>query len=260
MVKLVNIICLTSVVHFFTAYHLYNNPVARTKKAKLLREPAPQKVSRKELARLIDHTLLRPETSRDEIEQVCKEAIEFNFMAVCIPPFYTSLASNILKDSGIKVCTVVGFPFGYNEHNVKSFEAARMIKMGADELDMVINITALKSRDLISVCRDIEGVVNAAEGRKVKIIIETCYLNDEEKITACKCAVESGAAFVKTSTGFGARGATTEDVRLMRTTVPKDIGVKAAGGIRDLKMALEMIEAGAERIGTSAGVKIVSGL
>ena len=215
-------------------------------------------ISHKKLAGLIDHTLLKPVTSKEEIERVCKEAIEFNFMAVCIPPFYTSLASSILKGPEIKVCTVIGFPFGYNEHSVKSFEAARMIKMGADELDMVVNITALKSKDFISVCRDIEGVVNAAEGRKVKVIIETCYLSNEEKIKAFQCAVESGAAFVKTSTGFGTGGATIEDVRLMRTTVPKEIGVKAAGGIRDRKTALEMVKAGADRIGTSAGVKIVS--
>lgn len=216
------------------------------------------RIFREELASFIDHTNLRPEVNKSEIERVCEEALKFNFVAVCIPPLYAQLASNILEHSGVKICTVVGFPFGYNLHETKIFEAARAVEMGADELDMVINISALKSKDYVSVCEDIEGVVNAAKGRKVKVIIETCYLSRGEKIKACECAVKSGAAFVKTSTGFGKGGASVEDVRLMYKAVPASVGVKAAGGIRDLKTALAMIDAGAKRIGTSAGVKIVS--
>ncbi|MFQ5712672.1 MAG: deoxyribose-phosphate aldolase [Candidatus Scalinduaceae bacterium] len=221
-------------------------------------EPYHHRISRKELARFIEHTLLRPDVKDSDIERVCEEAVRFNFVAVCIPPFYTSLASGILKHSGVKACTVVGFPFGYNFPESKSFEAARAVENGADELDMVINITALKSGVFTSVCKDIGGVVSAAKGRKVKVIIETCYLSRKEKIKACECAVKSGAAFVKTSTGLGTSGASIEDVRLMCRLVPEGIGVKAAGGIRDLKTALAMIEAGAKRIGTSAGVELIS--
>ncbi|MFQ5963070.1 MAG: deoxyribose-phosphate aldolase [Candidatus Scalinduaceae bacterium] len=216
------------------------------------------RISRKEFARFIDHTCLKPEIVNRDVEMACEEAIKFNFAAVCIPPFYTSLASYILKRSGVRVCTVIGFPFGYNFQEAKSFEAVRAVEMGADEMDMVINITALKSKDYVSVCKDIEGVVNAAKGIKVKVIVETCYLSKEEKIKACECAVKSGAAFVKTSTGFGTSGATIEDVRLMCATVPADVGVKAAGGIRDLETALAMIEAGAKRIGTSVSVQLIS--
>ena len=216
------------------------------------------KISREELARFIDHTILKPEITVGDIKKVCEEAIVFNFAAVCIPPFYTTLASNILRQSGTKVCTVIGFPFGYNFPETKSFEAVRAVETGADELDMVINITALKSKDLMSVGKDIEGVVNAANGRIVKVIIETCYLSEKEKIKACKCAVNSGASFVKTSTGLGSGGASVEDIRLMCKTVPDGVGVKAAGGVRDLKTALSMIEAGAKRIGTSSGVRIIS--
>lgn len=214
--------------------------------------------SRKKLARLIEHTLLRPDVKDSDIERVCEEAVRFNFVAVCIPPFYTSLASKILKHSGVKVCTVVGFPFGYNFPESKSFEAAQAVENGADELDMVINISALKSGDFVTVCKDIEGVVSAAKGYKIKVIIETCYLSRKEKIKACECAVKSGAAFVKTSTGIGTGGASVEDVRLMCKIVPEGVGVKAAGGIRDLKTALALIEAGAKRIGTSAGVELIS--
>ncbi len=216
------------------------------------------RISRKELASFIEHTLLRADVKDSDIKRVCEEAVRFNFVAVCIPPFYTSLASRIVKNSGVKVCTVVGFPFGHNFPESKSFEAARAVENGADELDMVINITALKSEDFASVCKDIEGVVSAAKGSKVKVIIETCYLNRKEKIKACECAVKSGATFVKTSTGFGTSGASIEDVRLMCRLAPEGVGVKAAGGIRDLKTALAMIEAGAKRIGTSAGVELIS--
>lgn len=196
------------------------------------------RITHKELASFIDQTCLRPEADINEIEGICAEAIKYGFTAVCIPPFYTSLAADRLKRSGVKVCTVIGFPLGYSPHEVKAFEAARAVEMGADELDMVINITALKSKDFVSVCRDIEGVVNAARGNEVKVIVETCYLSREEKIKACECAVKSGAAFVKTSTGFGTGGASIEDVSLMVKVVPEGIGVKAAGGIRDLKTAL----------------------
>ncbi len=220
-------------------------------------EPYHHRISRKKLARFIEHTLLRPDIKDSDIERVCEDAVRFNFVAVCIPPFYTSLASRILKRSEVKVCTVVGFPFGYNFPESKSFEAARAVENGAHELDMVINITALKSENFASVCKDIEGVISAARGREVKVIIEACYLSREEKIKACECAVKSGAAFVKTSTGFGRSGASIEDVRLMCKIVPEGVGVKAAGGIRDLKTALALIEAGAKRIGTSAGVELI---
>lgn len=216
------------------------------------------KISRKKFARVIEHTLLRPDVKDGDVEKACEEAIRYNFVAVCIPPFYTSLASKILNHSRVKVCTVVGFPFGYSFCEVKSLEAARAVELGAAELDMVINITALKSGDFAAVCNDIEGVVRAARGSKVKVIIETCYLDRKEKIKACECAVKSGAAFVKTSTGFGISGASTEDVRLMCKTVPEGVGVKAAGGIRNLKMAFELIEAGAKRIGTNTGVELIS--
>jgi deoxyribose-phosphate aldolase len=220
--------------------------------------PNHHRISRKKLAGFIEHTLLRPDVKDCDIKRVCEDAVKFSFVAVCIPPFYTSLASKILRHSGVKVCTVVGFPFGYGFYEVKSFEAALAVELGATELDMVINITALKSGDFASICKDIEGVVSAAKGSKVKVIIETCYLSRKEKIKACECAVKSGAAFVKTSTGFGTSGASIEDVRLMCKTVPETVGIKAAGGIRDLKTALALIAAGAKRIGTSAGVELVS--
>ena len=220
--------------------------------------PNHHRISREELARFIEHTLLMPDVKDSDIERVCEEAGRFNFVAVCIPPFYTSLASEILKHSGVKVCTVIGFPFGYNSPESKSFEAAQAVGNGADELDMVINISALKSGDFVTVCKDIEGVVNAAKGCKIKVIIETCYLSRKEKIKACECAVKSGAAFVKTSTGVGTGGASVEDVRLMCKIIPEGVGVKAAGGIRDLRAALAMINAGAKRIGTSAGVELIS--
>ncbi len=220
--------------------------------------PYHHRISREELARFIEHTLLRPDVKDSDIERVCEEAVRFNFVAVCIPPFYTSLASEILKHSGVKVCTVIGFPFGYNFPESKSSEAAQAVGNGADELDMVINISALKSGDFVTVCKDIEGVVSATQGCKIKVIIETCYLSRKEKIKACECAVKSGAAFVKTSTGLGTGGASAEDVRLMCKAVPEGVGVKAAGGIRDLKTALALIDAGAKRIGTSAGVELIS--
>jgi deoxyribose-phosphate aldolase len=220
--------------------------------------PYHHRISREELARFIEHTLLRPDVKDSDIERVCEEAVRFNFVAVCIPPFYTSLASEILKHSGVKVCTVIGFPFGYNLPESKSFEAAQAVRNGADELDMVINISALKSGDFVTVCKEIEGVVGAAKGCKIKVIIETCYLSRKEKIKACECAVKSGAAFVKTSTGLGTGGASVEDVRLMCKAVPEGVDVKAAGGIRDLKTVLALIDAGAKRIGTSAGVELIS--
>jgi deoxyribose-phosphate aldolase len=220
--------------------------------------PYHHRISREELARFIEHTLLRPDVKDSDIERVCEEAIRFKFVAVCIPPFYTLLASEILKHSGVKVCTVIGFPFGYNLPESKSFEAAQAVGNGADELDMVINISALKSGDFVTVCKDIEGIVSAAQGCKIKVIIETCYLSRKEKIKACECAVKSGAAFVKTSTGVGTGGASVEDVRLMCKIIPEGVGVKAAGGIRDLRAALAMINAGAKRIGTSAGVELIS--
>ncbi len=214
-----------------------------------------------ELARYIDHTNLRPYATREDIMKLCDEAIEYNFYAVCVNPYRVKLAKDYLREkkADVKVVSVIGFPLGATPTEVKVFEAERALEDGADELDMVINIGALKDKDYDYMKRDIEEVVKVAHerGAKVKVIIETCYLTEEEKVKACELAKEAGADFVKTSTGFGTGGATVEDVRLMRRVVGPDMGVKAAGGIRTFQKAVEMIEAGANRIGASSSVKIM---
>ncbi len=214
-----------------------------------------------DVAGYIDHTNLRAYASRDDIIRLCREAKEYGFFAVCVNPYRVRIAKEALKGTGVKVAGVVGFPLGATPTDVKVFEAKRVIEDGADEIDMVMNVGALKDGDTDYVRRDIGAVVDLAHknGVIVKVIIETCYLTGEEKVLACRLAKEAGADFVKTSTGFGSEGATVEDVRLMRSVVGKEMGVKAAGGIRTYKQAVAMIRAGANRIGTSSGVKIVRG-
>jgi deoxyribose-phosphate aldolase len=210
-----------------------------------------------DIAEYIDHTLLKPEATEQQIRQLCAEAVEFGFASVCVNPTWASLAAQLLAGASPMVATVIGFPLGATLADVKAYETQRALEVGADEFDMVINIGALKSRDFRLVEQDIAGVVAAAQGRTVKVIIETALLTDEEKVEACVIAKAAGADFVKTSTGFASKGATAEDVALMRRVVGSDMGVKASGGIRSAQDAQAMIEAGATRIGASAGVKIV---
>lgn len=206
---------------------------------------------------MIDHTILKPEATKDMVEILCKEAMDHKFAAVCVNPYYVKLCKEILKDSNVKVATVVGFPLGANTKEVKALETIDAIKNGADEIDMVINIGALKAKDYSVVKEDIEAVMEASKDKAiVKVIIETCLLTEEEKIKACELSMEAGAHFVKTSTGFSTGGATIEDVKLMKSIVGDNLEVKASGGVRDLESAKRMIEAGATRLGTSSGVKI----
>jgi len=212
-----------------------------------------------ELASIIDHTLLKPDATWSQIEELCKEAVTYGFASVCVNPGYCKLAHELLEGSGVAVCTVIGFPLGSTTAMAKAFEVRDAIANGASEVDMVMNIGALKSGEFEYVLRDIESVVDAAAGQAlVKVIIETGLLADEEKIRACLIAKRAGADFVKTSTGFGHGGATVEDVALMRKTVGSGMGVKASGGIRDAATVRSMVAAGASRIGASAGVKIVT--
>jgi len=217
-------------------------------------------ISEKQLAGMIDHTLVKPNAMRDDILILCEEAKRYGFGCVCVNSFYVPLAVKLLEKTDVKVCSTVGFPLGAVLPEVKALEAKRAVEGGAQELDMVINVGALKSGDYERVKRDIETVVEAAHSNSrevtVKVIIEAGYLTDEEKVAACRIAKEAGADFVKTSTGF-AGGATVEDVKLMRRTVGREMGVKAAGRIRTLEDALAMIGAGANRIGTSSGVAII---
>lgn len=222
----------------------------------------------KKIAKMIDHTILKADTTYDQVKQICKEAIEYGFASVCVNPGFVPLVSEMLKGSGIPTCSVVGFPLGATTSKAKAFEAREAIENGAREIDMVINISALKSRDYNRVRSDIQEVVIAARNKaKVKVIIEACLLTDDEKIRACELAKEAGAYFVKTSTGFSTGGATVEDIKLMRKAVGPDMGVKASGGISDYKDAVAMLEAGACslgdsdicRIGTSKSINIVSG-
>ena len=215
-------------------------------------------MDKKTIAAMIDHTLLKPEATPAQIEKLCAEAAEYHFASVCVNPVYIPLAARLLKDTGVKVCCVVGFPLGAIAPEQKAAEAASCAAMGAEELDMVIHVGAAKAGDWALVQRDIEGVVKAAAGHTVKVIIETCLLTDEEKVKACEAAKAAGAHFVKTSTGFSTGGATTQDIALMRKTVGPEMGVKASGGIRDYATAMAMIEAGANRIGASAGIAIVA--
>lgn len=210
------------------------------------------------LAGYIDHTLLKADATRDQVLQVCKEAVEHHFWSVCVNPYYVSAATEALKGSAVKVCAVIGFPLGASVTSVKAAETRQAIADGAQEIDMVINLAALKDHDDEVVQRDIEGVVAALEGKAIlKVILETCLLNREEKIRACEICKAAGAHFVKTSTGFSHGGATPEDVLLMRSIVGDQMGVKASGGIRSREIALQMIGAGASRIGASASVAIV---
>lgn len=212
-----------------------------------------------EVAHLIDHTLLKPEATIPEINQLCHEALLYNFASVCINPSHVRLAAQLLRNSDVKVCTVVGFPLGATSTAAKAAETEQALDDGATEIDMVINIGALKSKDDALVRQDIAAVAQAAHKRRAlcKVIIETALLTDEEKVRACRLAKEAGADFVKTSTGFSKGGATVEDVALMRRTVGPGLGVKASGGIRSLADAQNMVAAGATRLGASAGVKIV---
>ena len=208
---------------------------------------------------LIDHTLLKPDATRADIEKLCREAAEFHFATVCVNPAWVAVAATLLRGSGVGVCSVVGFPLGATTADVKQYETRRAIYDGATEIDMVINVGALKSGDLRTVERDIEAVVDPCHQCRVlsKVIIEAALLTDEEKITASTLSKAAGADFVKTSTGFGPGGATAADVALMRRVVGAEMGVKAAGGVRDLEGLKAMVAAGATRVGASAGVKIV---
>jgi len=212
------------------------------------------------VAKYIDHTLLKPDSTREQIDKILEEAKKYQFKSVCINPTHVSYASQQLLDTDVLVCTVIGFPLGATTTDVKVFETENAIKNGASEIDMVINIGALKDQRYDEVQKDIEGVIAAANGKTVKVIIETVLLTDEEKVKACELAEKAGATFVKTSTGFAGGGATPEDVKLMKDTVGNRLEVKASGGVRSLEDFEKMIEAGATRIGASAGVQIIEGL
>lgn len=218
-------------------------------------------MKKSEMAAMIDHTMLKPEATDEQIIKVCREARENKFASVCINPSYVKLAREQLKGSGVKVCTVIGFPLGANDTRIKAYEAKIAIEDGANEVDMVINVGKLKAKDYEYVKNDIKAVVNEARGKALaKVIIETCLLTDEEKVKVCRLAMEAGADFVKTSTGFNKGGATAEDVKLMYETVAPKLKVKASGGIRTTQDAIKMIEAGASRIGASASISIINGL
>ncbi len=239
---------------------------------KFFTEPQNQRILSKDeelrnIAKMIDHTLLKPEATYEQIKQLCEEAVEFGFASVCVNSGNVSLAVETLKGTGIPTCSVIGFPLGAMTTKAKVFEAKDAIENGAKEIDMVINIGALKSKDYARVKSDIEEVVIASKGKAiVKVIIETCLLTEDEKIRACEIIRESGANFVKTSTGFSSGGATVEDIKLMRRIVGPDIGVKASGGVSDYKTAIDMLNAGACtlgdnnlcRLGTSKSINIVS--
>ncbi len=217
-------------------------------------------MDKKTMAAYIDHTLLKPEATREDVAALCREAVAYQFYAVCVNPSFVSWAFEHLKQSRVKVCSVVGFPLGAHTSSAKAFEAREAVENGAAEIDMVLNIGALKEGDREYLLQDMRAVVRAAQGRVVKVILETGLLQQDEKVLACQLAKESGSHFVKTSTGFGPGGALPEDVRLMRRTVGASLGVKASGGIKTLKRALDMLNAGATRIGASAGVSIMEEL
>lgn len=211
------------------------------------------------LAKYIDHTLLKPEATAADIEKLCREAMQHHFWSVCVNGSRVAQAYALVENSGVKVASVVGFPLGAMSSDVKRYEVEAAIDDGAQEIDVVMNVGKLKDSDTRYILRELRDIVEAAEERTVKVILETCLLTREEKILACKLVVESGAHFVKTSTGFSTAGATTHDIQLMRECVGPKFGVKASGGIRDAQIALGMIQSGATRLGTSAGVAIVKG-
>jgi deoxyribose-phosphate aldolase len=214
-------------------------------------------LKQKDLAGLIDHTLLRPDANYDDIKRLCEEALQSDFYSVCINPFFIKLATELLKNSDVRVTTVIGFPLGMTLTEVKVYEAMNASLLGADELDIVINIGALKSGYWDTVRKDISDVITATKDRIHKVILETCYLDDNEKRKVIEIALEARPKFIKTSTGFGPCGAQIKDIKLIKKMVRDTMGIKAAGGIRTLKQVLNMLEAGATRIGTSAGVKII---
>lgn len=216
--------------------------------------------NKKELAKFMDHTLLKAEASPEDIKKLCREAIEYGFFSVCINPNYVELAKEELQGSDVKVCTVIGFPLGANTTELKAYEATEAVIYGADEVDMVINIGRLKNKDYDYVKDEINAVVLSAKGKTVKVIIETALLTQDEIVIASKMAVAAGADFVKTSTGFSTSGAKKEDVKLMRETVGENFGVKASGGIRTLTDALEMINNGATRLGVSSSISIINSI
>jgi deoxyribose-phosphate aldolase len=217
-------------------------------------------LTKSRLASTIDHTVLKPMEGHAAIDKLCAEAREHGFFAVCVNPVWVARCRDLLKGSPVKLAVVAGFPLGANRSDVKAFEAARAVDDGADEVDMVLNVGALCDGDTALVEKDIKAVVQASAGRLVKVIFETCFLSDDQIVTACKLSVNAGAGFVKTSTGFGSGGATTAHVALMRQAVGLNVGVKASGGVKTLEAALAMIEAGASRIGTSSGVALVRAL
>ncbi len=219
-----------------------------------------QTLTAAQLAAYIDHTLLKPDATAKDIEKICAEAREHNFHSVCVNGTWVDHARTFLEETDIKIACVVGFPLGAMSGDVKRYEAEVAVDEGAQEIDLVLNIGRLKEGNDKYVLRELRDVVEAADERPVKVILETCLLTREEKLRACELVLESGAHFVKTSTGFGAGGATIEDVKFLREAVGPKFGVKASGGIRDLKTALAMIEAGATRLGTSSGIAIVQGL
>lgn len=212
------------------------------------------------LAKYIDHTILKPETTKEEVVKVCQEAKEHGFFSVCVNPYYVKLVSNELAGSDVKVCSVIGFPLGASVTSVKAAETKQAIADGANEIDMVLNVAAMKNGEYDYVLNDIKGVVEALEGKAIlKVILENCLLTEEEIVKACELSVEAGAHFVKTSTGFSKGGAVASDIALMRKTVGPNIGVKASGAVRDRETAILMVESGASRIGASASVAIVKG-
>lgn len=224
-------------------------------------------MTKKEIAGFIDHTQLSACATEDDIKKLCAEAVKYGFASCCVNPYYVPMAAEILRGTGVKVCTVIGFPLGANSIDDKASQAAMCVSEGADEVDMVVNLGAVKDGKWDEVFEEIYAVrcavddVDCGESKKIveKVILETCYLNDEEIVAVCRKALEAGADFVKTSTGFGTGGATVHAVELMRKTVGKNMGVKASGGIHSFEEAVAMIEAGADRLGCSASVKIVEG-
>lgn len=214
-------------------------------------------MNKKQLAKMMDHTILKATATPEQVENICREALEIGAASVCINPCNIEQTKKLLAGSDVKVCTVIGFPLGANTTAVKKYETRDAIERGAEEVDMVINVGALLAGNTDTVYEDIRGVVEAADGTLVKVIIETCYLNDEQKRTACELAMKAGADFVKTSTGFGSGGAVAHDVELMRSVVGDRMRVKASGGIRSYKDAMEMVEASADRLGVSASIAIL---